>query len=162
VELKDWAAKKDLKEEETSRQEIAELFRLADQNLQDCKFLSTAPVSDDLYHACVYQAALPLAKASLRAEGYRVPSAVEKGHIILLDALTFTVDKTSKYTNPLQAARVVRNQTIYTSVSAHTKSDIDKLLKTVQELRVDIENWLRKKHPELFENADVVTPDTSE
>jgi hypothetical protein len=150
MQFKDWAAKKELEELETSPEEIAELLRLADQNLLDCEFLSTAPISNDLYHSCVYRAALPLAKVSLRAEGYRVPASAEKGHVILLDALTFTVDKRSKYKTQLQVARLVRNQATYTSATTHQRSDIDNLLKTVRELRVDIETWLRREHPELI------------
>ena len=162
MKLKDWAVKKNLKEEETSNEEIAELLRLADQNLQDCEILSTTAISHDLYHSCVYRAALPLAKASLRAEGYRVSTAAEKGHIILLDALAFTVDKRSKYKTELHEARQVRNQTTYTSVTTDEKSDIDRLLRTVRELRVDVEKWLHKEHPEPFVKADAVAPDASE
>jgi hypothetical protein len=90
VNLKDWAAKYSLKEEKSSREEIAELLRLADQKLEDCRILAGVPVSLDHYHSSVYEASLPIAAIPLRAEGYRAPTVTEGGHKLLFVALTFT------------------------------------------------------------------------
>jgi hypothetical protein len=149
VTLKDWAAKYNLKEEKTSREEISELLRLADQKLEDCRILADEPVSADKYHSSVYEASLPIAAIPLRAEGYRVPAASDGGHSLLFQALTLTVDTKLKYLSPLQEARKTRNLTTYTAVGSHNKADIDKLLVTVRELRAAVESWLSKKHPEL-------------
>lgn len=148
--LKDWATKYSLKEEKTSPQEIAELLKLADQKLDDCRILSGAGVSMDHYHSSVYEASLPCATAALRAEGYRVPTASDGGHSLLFQALTFTVDKKSKYLNVLQEARKTRNQTTYSFVGSHKKTDIDSLFATIRELRTDVEKWIRKEHSDLI------------
>ena len=153
MKLKDWAAKYHLKEEISSREEIAELLQLTDQKLEDCRILSGVAVSTDHYHASVYAIALPLATAPLRAEGFRPPTMSDGGHSLLFQALTLTVDKRNKYLSPLQEARIARNQTTYTSVGSHDKDEIDKLLATIRELRTDVEQWLRKEHPELFQPA---------
>jgi hypothetical protein len=150
VTLKDWAAKHNLDEEKTSREEIADLLRLADQKIKDCEIISGVLVSLDTYHSAVYAVSLPLAMAPLRAEGYRPPKASDGGHSLLFQALTLTVDKKLKYSSTLQEARKIRNQTTYTSVGSHNKLDIDKLLATVRELRADVEKWLRREHPELM------------
>jgi len=154
MKLQDWATKYHLTEEKTSPEEIAELLKLADQKLEDCRILANAGVSADHYHASVYEASLPIAAAPLRAEGYRTPKASDGGHSLLFQALTLTADKKSKYLSPLQEARKARNQTTYTSVGSHKKSDVDKLLTTVLQFRTEIENWLRKEHPELLPPAE--------
>jgi len=154
VTLKDWAIKYNLKEEKPSREEIADLLKLVDQKLEDCRIVAETSVSADHYHTTVYEAALPCAAAPLRAEGYRIPSASNGGHSLLFQALTFTVDKKLKYSDPLQEARKLRNQTVYTSIVSLNKPDISKLLTTVRELRGDVEKWLRKEHPELFPQVD--------
>jgi hypothetical protein len=84
------------------------------------------------------------------AEGYRVTKEVKKGHELLFKGLTFTVDRGSKHYSPLQVARIVRNQTTYSSVGNHKKPDIDKLLGSIRQLRADVEKWLGREHPDLI------------
>src|SRR5271156_6263246 len=110
MKLKDWAVKYSLKEEKSSREEIAELLQLTDQKLEDYRILSGVDVSTDHYHASVYEVALPLATAPLRAQGFGPPTTKDGGHSLLFQALPLTVDKRSKYLSPLQEARIARTQ----------------------------------------------------
>jgi hypothetical protein len=150
MNLKDWAAKQNLKEEKSSRKEISDLLALADQKIKDCVVLSGVEVSTDLYHACVYEAAIPCAKAVLRAEGFQVPKEAEGGHSKLFQSLTLTLDAKQKYLNALQESRKKRNQTLYVAIVGEDKSVIDNLLVLVRELRADAETWIHKHHSDLL------------
>lgn len=77
MSLKDWLNKGWVVNHKTSPEEIADLFGVADRDLEDCK---AEGLSSHWKLAIAYNAALQMATAALAACGYR--SAREAHHII--------------------------------------------------------------------------------
>lgn len=153
----DWAKKRRLKPEPTSAKEIKELLDLADQKIRDAELVAeNSAFSSDHYQNSVYYAALPCATAVMRAFGYRVAKDSEGGHALLFSFLNFTVDPANKYTTDLNAARLARIQSTYSSIGNQDRKDTDKLLKKVQTLRKEAETWIRKEYPGLMPPAEAI------
>jgi len=150
VTFKDWATSKGLVEQETSRQEIAELFKLADETLNDCRILATTVVSAHSKYVIAYNAALACAEIPLRALGYRTKEDSKGGHNLIFQALDFSVDPKGQYIAKLQAARSIRRQVTYDSVGSVGLPDVVNLIDVVSSLRNAVEKWIRKEHPKLL------------
>jgi hypothetical protein len=151
ITAKDWASQKKLQEEKSSPEEIRELLALADEMLNDCDIVSkTESLSADHYQRGVYEAALPCAKAVMRASGYRVGKGAEGGHDLLFAFLGLTVDPRDKFGSTLQAARLTRQQTTYNAKGNFDKPEVDKLLKLVHALRAEVEKWIQQNHSDLL------------
>ena len=68
MSLRNWAQNGWLKEHKTSAEEIADLLRVAERDLEDCR---TPGLSADWQLGIAYNAALQAATAALAASGYR-------------------------------------------------------------------------------------------
>ena len=148
--FKDWATSKNLTEHMTSFEEILALLKLADRRMADCKLMPGAGISPDTFYANAYESTLPCAKAVLAASGYRIGKEAERGHHLLFQALTFTIDKRDRYVTKLQAARLQRQQITYEAVADFTPEEADEFFQIVLKMRGEVEEWIKKNHPQLL------------
>src|SRR5580658_7764689 len=92
VSLEDWRKFGWLKEHKTSRQEIADLFAVADRDLTVSK---TPGLHNDWRFNIAYNAALQLATAALAAAGFQAERAGHHYRVIECLGLTLGTDTTT-------------------------------------------------------------------
>lgn len=108
MSFQDWLKFGWLREHKTSRQEIADLFALADRDLKACQ--TPALVSDWQFNIA-YNAALQLAATALAAAGY----SAERGnhHYRTIQSLEFTLGLVPATIRKFDVFRKKRNITDY-------------------------------------------------
>ena len=143
--LQDWLKAGWLLEHKTSRQEIDDLFGVAARDLQDCQ---TPGLSADWKLNIAYNAALKAATAALAACGYR--AARQAQHHRVLHSLTDTIGADAGLVARLDAFRKKRNIADYERAGVVSDQEAAEMVTLAQELRRDVETWLRREHPELI------------
>ncbi|HOS60695.1 MAG: hypothetical protein KBB67_14290 [Syntrophorhabdus sp.] len=143
--LKDWLNKGWVVNHKTSPEEIADLFGVADRDLEDCK---AEGLSSHWKLAIAYNAALQMATAALAACGYR--SAREAHHYRVIQSLRYTIKADSIIIAQFDKFRKKRNIGGYERAWAVSDQEAGEMLVLAKRLRDDIEDWLKENHPELF------------
>ena len=143
--LKDWLNKGWVVNHKTSPEEIADLFGVADRDLEDCK---AEGLSSHWKLAIAYNAALQMATAALAACGYR--SAREAHHYRVIQSLRYTIKADSIIIARFDKFRKKRNIGGYERAWAVSDQEAGEMLVLAKRLRDDIEDWLKENHPELF------------
>src|SRR4030067_3598755 len=144
--LKEWQKNKWLKKEPSSAKEIADLFALAERNLNDA---SIELISLDAQLQFAFNAALACATIALRASGYRIPTT-EGHHEKTVNSLRFTLGSDSNLINKLNGFRKKRSKVAYDAVGITSRSEVDSLLEMAFNLRGQVEDWLSQNHPDLY------------
>lgn len=142
--LQQWQANGWLRFHTTSREEIADLLRIVDRDLQDAR----AGISSDWRFGIAYNAALKLCTVLLYAEGYRAERTLQ--HHRTIQALPLILG-TARHSDAiyLDACRGKRNTVEYDSVGGASEADADELIRFVCDLRRDVLAWLAARHPDL-------------
>ena len=143
--LKDWQGNGWLRSHKTSQQEIHDLLRIVERDMEDaCRDLSA-----DWRFGIAYNAALKLCTVLLHASGYRAERNLQ--HYRTMQALPLILgdDKKGDATY-LDACRVKRNQAEYDRVGVVSYSEAEELVKFVEELGMRVNEWLKEQRPELL------------
>ncbi|MGQ0547375.1 MAG: hypothetical protein ACT4P3_18920 [Betaproteobacteria bacterium] len=140
-----WLKEGRLKRQKPARQEIAGLAELADRRLADSR---TAGVSAEGRFMLAYNAALALATAALRAEGYRTSSNLPGHHAVTLASLAFTIRADAGAVAALDAWRKKRHRTTYDAAEV-SEHELRELIALVEKLKDDFSAWLQTAHAEL-------------
>jgi len=145
VSLDDWKKNGWLKEHVSSSQEIGNLFDIVARDLSDAK---NASLSADWRFGIAYNAALKLCTILLMVSGFRPDKNLAHYRTLQAMPLILGLDKKldAEY---LDVCRVKRNSAEYDYTGAATTRDADELIKFTEELKVEVEFWLQKKHPRL-------------
>jgi hypothetical protein len=145
VSLQRFLAERRLRREKCDPGEIRRLFQVAGRDLSDS---NVAGLSADRRFATAYNAALQLATAVLRAEGYRTAGVGHHATAIVSLRLIVgaEVDELADY---LDACRSKRNTVDYDGVGVATEADVVELIGEVEALRAVVVAWLAERHPEL-------------
>ena len=143
--LQDWLKNRWLIEHKTSRQEITDLLNMADRDLAQCR---TPNLSPDWQLNIAYNAALQVATAALAAAGYR--AAREAHHYRVIQSLVHTIEADPGLITQLDKFRKKRNITEYERPGAVSEQEVKEMFALAKNLRDDVENWLKKTHPELL------------
>ena len=146
MSLREWLKNAWLTEHESSAREIADLLRVIERDLNDCR---SPGLSADWRLAIAYNAALQVALAGLAAEGYRV--ARESHHFRALQSLAFTLGCDSPLLMQLEAFRKKRNISDYERAGSVSDQEANEILALRTRLRDDLIAWLRKAHPDLLD-----------
>ena len=143
--LKDWQGNGWLRSHKTSQQEIHDLLRIVDRDMEDaCRDLSA-----DWRFRIVYNAALKLCTVLLYASGYRAERNLQ--HYRTMQALPLILGDDKKGDAAyLDACRVKRNQAEYDRVGVVSYSEAEELVKFVEELGMLVNEWLKEQRPELL------------
>jgi len=145
VSLQDWLKNRWLVEHQTSRHEITDLLNMADRDLAQCQ---TPNLSPDWQLNIAYNAALQAATAALAAAGYR--AAREAHHYRVIQSLAHTIKADATVIAQLDKFRKKRNVTEYERPGVVSEQEVKEMFALAKNLRDDVENWLKKTHPELL------------
>jgi hypothetical protein len=143
MSLREWHRFGWLKAHKTSRQEIADLFAVADRDLKACQ---TPDLVTDWQFNIAYNAALQLSSAALAAAGY----VAERGnhHYRLIHSLQFTLGVQSTVIGKFDVFRKKRNITDYERADTISETEAEEMRQFAETLRIGVEGWIRKNHPQ--------------
>lgn len=149
MSLQQWHKNQWLRPYETSRKQIADLFDIVERDLADA---STARLSSDWQFGIAYNAALKLCTILLFAEGYRPDRAL--AHYRTLQALPFVLGDSRKAdADYLDSCRIKRNTVEYDMAGRTSPEEATELIDFSTELKEDVLEWLKQKHPNLVPKA---------
>jgi len=127
--------------------EIQNLFAVVDRQLSD----AGCGVSPDNRFAMLYNAGLALCDIALRAEGYKTLGGGQGHHNRAINSLVLTLGEDQRETVAfLSRCSRLRGQAMYEQIDVVRDTDADELEATVRQLRVDVTEWLEKRHPDLI------------
>lgn len=145
MSLQTWQINGWLRPYRTSPAQIAELFAIADRDLEDAR---TERLSNDWQFGIAYNAALKLCTILLYAEGFRPEKNL--AHYRTLQALPLILGPGRQDdADYLDACRSKRNTAEYDSVGCVSTDEARELVAFATGLRQDVKSWLRDNHPEL-------------
>jgi uncharacterized protein (UPF0332 family) len=146
MSLKQWLDNGWLRKHKTDKQEIANLFQLADRDLKDANEKS---ISRDWRFGIAYNAALKLCTILLAAEGYRPERTLQHYRTILAmpEILGKEMKEDAQY---LDTCRKKRNIAEYDQIGTVSDTEAEELLKFAKVLRKKVVAWMKLKHPELL------------
>ena len=146
MSLERWKMNGWLREHETSAEEVSGIMALVRRDLTDA---AREEISTDWRFNIAYNAGLQLATVVLYASGYRAGRGESK-HYRTIQALPLIMGtEFMTVTNYLDNCRRKRNVSEYDVAGTVSAKEADELLKTAQELRAQIEMWLKHNHSEL-------------
>lgn len=143
--MQDWLNNGWLIEQQTSRQEIADLLGVADRDLADSQ---TPGLSPDWQLNIAYNAAIQAATAALAAAGYR--PAREAHHYRVIQSLAHTIGADSRLIAQLDAFRKKRNIGEYERAGRVSDREAQEILALAKKVRGHVDAWLRENHPQLL------------
>jgi len=145
MSLEQWYRNGWLKKHKSSPEEIGDLFAIVERDLADAKLKD---YSIDRRMSAAYNAGLQLCKIALAASGYR-PSG-EGQHFRTIASLVMTLGPGYRSTaETLDEFRKKRNRIFYEQAHVAKEADIERLLNTVEKLRIEVTEWLERNHPKL-------------
>lgn len=143
--LQNWANNGWLRAHKPSPQEIRDLLQIVERDLRDCQ---ATVVSVDWQFGIAYNAALKLCTILLHAEGYRAEKNLQ--HYRTIQALPLILGPEKKRdADFLDSCRSKRNVVEYDRIGAVSTAELGDLVGLVKELREEVLQWLRERHPEL-------------
>jgi len=145
MSLEQWSSRGWLIPHRTSPQEIADLLRLVDRDLGDCRARGLSP---DWRLNISYNAALQSAKAALAASGYR--ASREAQHMRIVGSLEFTVGMKPADIQQLDMFRRKRNVSDYERSGQVSAGEADEMVELAERIRQLVLEWFTKNHPELI------------
>ncbi len=144
MSLNDWHKNGWLRKHETSKQEIGDLFHVADRDLLDCEAKGLSP---DWKLSIAYNAALQLATAALAACSYRAERIAH--HYRTIQSLTYTIGADLQLVRQFDQFRKKRNTGAYERAGATSDQEAQEMLELAKSLRKEIVSWIQKHHPAL-------------
>lgn len=143
--LESWLRNRWLVQHTSSSEEIANLFALADRDLDACQ---TKNLPADWRFAIAYNAALQAATAALAAAGYR--ASRDSHHHRVIQSLEFTLAPERKLIDTFDRFRKKRNISSYDIAGAVSDKEAHEMYELAMSLRTKIEQWIRKNHRKLL------------
>jgi len=145
MSLADWHKWEWVKSHRPNRQEIGDLFAVADRDLEQCRDPGLHP---DWRLAIAYNAALQCATAALAAAGYRV--AHEAYHYRTVQSLELTIGWPREEIDALDTLRGRRHMVEYRRADIVSEAEANEAVELAHRLRQDVAAWLAAEHPDLL------------
>ncbi len=143
MNLNEWERNGWLRPHKTSREEIQNLLKIVERDLQDCK---VKHVSTDWRFAIAYNAALQCCLIALYCTGYR-PQRGQSAHYRVIQSLPLTLgiefEETSRYLN---TCRAKRNVSDYDAAGRISESEVHELIESAEELQQKLMGWLKENY----------------
>ncbi len=144
MSLDKWLVEGRLREHQSSRQEIKDLFRVVDRDLVDARIEA---LSVDRRYATSYNASLQLATIALRVSGYRTSGMGH--HWVTFQALPLVMGPAEQNrADYFDACRRKRNMADYDAAGEIAESEATELYLEALEFRRHMLTWLRTEYPE--------------
>jgi hypothetical protein len=145
MSLTEWLQNDWLVVHRSSKQEIGQLFGVADRDLRDCHSVG---LSADAQFSIAYNAALQCATAALAAAGYR--AAREAHHYRVIQSLAFTLELNKATVLTFDAFRKKRNFSDYEAAGLISDQEAAEMIALAEELRRSVEVWIKEHYPDLL------------
>jgi hypothetical protein len=126
----------------TSREEISNLFAIADRDIAQCQ---TPGLGSEWKFDIAYNAALQLATAALAACGYQAER--QNKHQRTIECLEFTVQIAPDMVSFLDTCRRKRHVAVYDRIGAISQKEAADVLVAAQNLRKTTKEWLKRNYP---------------
>ena len=145
MSLREWFKNGWLKEHQTSKEEIQNLFKLVERDLSDCK---AENLSLDWRYAIAYNAALQCCTIVLYCSGYKVARG-QSEHLrtILSLAMTFGINY-EEISDYLNSCRSKRNISDYDTAGTISSKEVLELTETAEELFSAVKSWVNTNYPQ--------------
>jgi hypothetical protein len=150
--LENWVKNKWLERLNSDADEIMRLLSTADQFLEDYRKAVDGKLSADAQLDLAYGAIRNCATAALRAAGYRVLRGGGNEHYYTIETLEFSIDPSRKLIPVLDQFRKKRNVGNYGDRGRASQNEADTAGKSAVQLRKEVEEWIRKNHPDKIKN----------
>jgi hypothetical protein len=134
-----------LKPHRPSKQEIADLFGVADRDIAACQ---TTGLIADWRLNIAYNAALQLATAALAAAGYEATHLAH--HYRTIQSLALTLKLEDGTVAEFDDYRKMRNTSDYERAGLISDTDAEGMLKLELRLRKEVGAWIQAKHSVLL------------
>lgn len=145
MSLNDWYNNDWLKRHQTSREEIGNLIKIIERDLQDSQLTD---LSLDWQFAISYNAALQCCTVALCCNGFK-PGHGQSEHYRTIESLTLTMGPSFNETRDyLNVCRAKRNVIDYDAAGTVSRQEVQELSQTAQELFDGLKGWLRKNYPQ--------------
>lgn len=145
VNLQSWRDNGWLRAHTPTRREVADLFAIVARDVKDA---GVTGVSSDWRFGIAYNAALKLCTILVHAEGFRPEHTLN--HYRTIAALPLVLGDARKAdADYLESCRRKRNVVEYDRVGGVSDADAEELTEFVAELTVQVQAWLKIRHPEL-------------
>jgi hypothetical protein len=148
MSLENWASNRWLEKLGSDRAEIERLLANADGHLNDYRKAVASEMSADAQLSLAYDAIRASATAALRATGYRVVRGGGGEHFRTIEALEFSIDPKRKLIPRLDALRKKRNTGAYDDYGLVAQGEADLAGELAAQVRKQVEDWIRKNHPD--------------
>lgn len=146
--LNNWLKEEKLKPHKTSKEEIAQLFKIVDRDLSDAGIHG---LSSDRRFITAYNAALQLTTIVLRVSGFRTNPNKAGHHRISIDALTEILGKEFQdIADYLNACRIKRNISDYTSSGEVSEAEATEIIKEAKGFKASVTKWIKNFHPQFL------------
>ena len=146
MNLRNWQDNRWLVVHKTSPEEISDLLRVAQRDLNDCESPGLSP---DWQLSIAYNAALQTATAALAASGYR--ASRDAHHYRVIQSLAYTIGATPEFIIQLDRFRKKRNIGGYMAAGRISQQEANEMKKLAKDLSGQVGAWLRKHHADLVE-----------
>ena len=147
MSLDAWKTNGWLREYSTSEQEITDLLGLVERDLKDA---ARQEISTDWRFNIAYNAGLQLVTLVLLAAGYRTGRGESK-HYRVIQALPLVMGSNYNVVRDyLDNCRRKRNVSEYDATGTISEKEMNDLLALVLNFKNQVEEWLRKNHPDLI------------
>jgi hypothetical protein len=143
--LRDWQNNGWLIDHVTSREEVRDLFGVADRDIRDAEAEGLSP---DWRLNISYNAALQLATAALAAEGYR--ASRDSHHYRVIQSLQMTIGADKQLIAVFDGFRKKRNIGGYERAGMTSRQEADEMVALAVRLRNEVLRWFEDCHAELL------------
>ncbi|MBL6991606.1 MAG: hypothetical protein ISR65_17610 [Bacteriovoracaceae bacterium] len=135
-----------IKRQDTSKNEISDLFKIVNRDIQDSS--SNEHLSIDWKFGIAYNAALKLCTILVRASGYRISSGAHHFITIMLLPSIMGPDK-KNLSNYFDKCRIKRNRVEYEVVGGINEDEALELIENVVKFKKEVEEWMLANYSEL-------------
>jgi hypothetical protein len=132
---------------ESTPEEIADLFAVAETDLRDAAISELSP---ERKLGCAYGAILSVGRAALHAAGYRVPNSNPSHHHYVIQSLRYTVGLAPSVVLQIEALQKKRNTADYVRVGGVSDTLAAEACALAGEILRSVRQGLVKNHPDLL------------
>lgn len=130
---------------ESSANEIANLFAIADRDIRESQ---TPQLGPEWRFDIAYNSALQSATAALAAAGFQAER--QNKHLRTIESLEFTIGLDKKQVGFLDSCRRKRHAAVYEQIGAVSDREAEEMIEFAKGLRREVEDWIRLKRPKLY------------
>jgi hypothetical protein len=132
---------------ESTPEEIADLFAVAETDLRDAAISELSP---ERKLGCAYGAILSVGRAALHAAGYRVPNSNPSHHHYVIQSLHYTVGLAPSVVLQIEALQKKRNTADYVRVGGVSDTLAAEACALAEAISGSVRKWVVKNHPSLL------------